>query len=812
MTKIFISCILFFFFLFQTNAQSYQVKGRVVDSETLESLAFVNIQCNKGPDGCISDIDGKFLLQSRLPIATVKASYVGYLPSEITVEPGRDEYVIRLYRTSIELPEVAIKPGINPADRIIATVVENRYMNDHEQLESFQYTSYEKMVFGPENDSIPQIDSLMNDSSYINARDFFKKQHLFLMETINKRRFRFPNDNYTEVIASRVSGLSDPLFVFLMSGLQSTSFYKEAITISDRNYINPISNGSSRKYYFEIQDTLIEPYPYDTTFIISFRPFLKSNFDGLKGVLYISTNGYAIRNVIASPARNEGNLDIKIQQLYSFIDSTHWFPSQLNTELIIKNVAVTVDSLSIKVVGRGKSYITSVELNPLFKRSQFGFVETEILPNATKFADEKWELYRAEPLTQRELNTYHIIDSIGKAQNLDRLTKRIEALIYGKINLNYVDLYLNDLFALNKHEGYRVGLHLSTSEKLNRFIQVGGYTAYGFKDKEFKYGANANLNLNRMYNTKLAFSYINDVNEAGANDIFDSYQSILNIVNFRSFQVSKMDAIQRFNYSIGSRVFKYITLSGGFSMYTKQPLYDYKFKVAQEGQLEVTHSRFRFAESTLVLRYAYGEKVIKNANSVLPVPGTFPVLLIGYTHGFNQIAGGEYDYNRLDLKFDASKNFKYFGTTSLQVKAAWLDRDVPYVNLFSIDAAYRNFVPLSRNSFQTMRYNEFAADKFVTWSLMHNFGKLLYRSKHFNPEPVLVFTSGYGSLRKPENHLGVSTKSFEKGYHESGLIVNNLLGVGPLKLGVGSFYRLGPYRFDAVHKNFAFKLSIDFSL
>ncbi len=812
MAKIFISSILFFFIFFQTTAQSYQLKGRVVDSETLESLAFVNIQNNKGPDGCITDIDGKFLLQSRLPIATIKASYVGYLPAEITIESGRDEYVIRLYKTSIELPEVAIKPGINPADRIIATVVENRYMNDHERLESFQYTSYEKMVFGPENDSIPQVDSLMNDSSYINARDFFKKQHLFLMETINKRRFRFPNDNYTEVIASRVSGLSDPLFVFLMSGLQSTSFYKEAITISDRNYINPISNGSSRKYYFEIQDTLIEPYPYDTTFIISFRPLLKSNFDGLKGLLYISSNGYAIRNVIASPARNEGNLDIKIQQLYSFVDSTHWFPSQLNTDLIIKNVAVAVDSLSIKVVGRGKSYITSVVLNPPFNRSQFGFVETEILPNATKFADEKWDLYRAEPLTQRELNTYHIIDSIGKAQNLDRLTKRIEALLYGKINLNYVDLYLNDFFALNKHEGYRVGLHLSTSEKLNRFIQVGGYTAYGFKDKEFKYGANAKLTLNRLYNTKLDFSYINDVNEAGANDIFDSYQSKLNIVNFRSFQVNKMDAIQSLNYSIGSRIFKYVTLSGGFAIYTKQPLYDYKYKVAQEGQLEVTSSKFRFAESNFVLRYAYGEKVIKNAKSVLPVPSTFPVLLIGYTHGFNQITGGEYEYNRLDLKFDASKNFKFFGTTSLQLKAAWLDRDVPYVNLFSIDAAYRNFVPLSTNSFQTMRYNEFAADKFVTWSLMHNFGKLLFRSKHFNPEPILVFTSGYGSLRKPENHVNVSTKSFEKGYHESGLIVNNLLSIGPLKLGIGSFYRIGPYRFYAEHKNFAYKLSIDFSL
>jgi hypothetical protein len=82
------------------------------------------------------------------------------------------------------------------------------------------------MFFGPESDSIPQIDSLAADSSYIRAKDFFNKQHLFIMESVVKRSFRFPSDNYNKVIASRVSGLKDPLFVFLISQLQSTTFYK----------------------------------------------------------------------------------------------------------------------------------------------------------------------------------------------------------------------------------------------------------------------------------------------------------------------------------------------------------------------------------------------------------------------------------------------------------------------------------------------------------------------------------------------------------------------------------------------------------
>lgn len=812
MVKIFLISISLFLFFFHSQAQSYQLKGRMVDSETLEALAFVNIQSNNGPDGCISDIDGKFLLKSHSPIQKIKASYVGYLPTEIEIGPVKQDLVVRMIKTTFELPEVAIKPGINPADRIIATVVENRYLNDHEQMPSFQYTSYEKMVFGPENDSIPHIDSLISDSSFIKARDFFERQHLFLMETVNKRRFRYPNDNYTEVIASRVSGLSDPLFVFLMSGMQSTTFYKEMITIADRNYVSPISNGSSKKYYFEIQDTLIEAFPYDTTFIISYRPLLKSNFDGLKGMLYISTNGYAIRNVIASPARNEGAFDIKIQQLYTYIDSTHWFPSQLNTDLIIKNAAIAVDSLSIKVMGRGKSYISSVVLNPTFKRSQFGFVETDVLPNATQFSEQNWNQYRVNPLTTREQNTYHIIDSIGKAEKFDKYSKKLEALLYGKINLNYIDLYLNDLFLINKHEGLRLGVHLSTSDKLSRFFHIGGYTAYGFKDKEIKYGTNARITLNKLYNTYVGFIYSKDVSEAGADDIYTNAQPSLSLFNFRNYLINRMDASQCFKYTAGSRILRYLSLSGSFAIYNKNPLYNYKYKLAGQGQLEITQSKFRFAEGTLVLRYAFGEKVIKNTQSVIPIPSKYPILLIGFTHGFDKFAGGEFEYNRLDLKIEASRKFKYLGTTSLLMQAGFLDRDIPYVNLFNPLASHRNFDLYSANSFHTMRYNEFIADKYFSVMISHNFGKLLYRSKHFNPEPVIVFNSGFGSLAKPQNHQGIQIKSYEKGYHEGGILLDNLLGAGMVKIGLGSFYRMGPYSFKAIHNNIAYKISVGFKL
>jgi len=190
-------------FVFDSVAQSVVIRGRVVDAESFESLAFVSIQVNEGPEGCISDIDGKFIIRSAFPVQFITLSYMGYEPVKFAVADNKD-ILIRMQRTAYELSETIIKPGINPAHRIIKEAFANRFINDHEHLPSFRYTSYEKMIFGPESDSIPTIDSISADSSYIRAKEFFDKQHLFIMENIVKRSFLFPEDNYNKVIASRL--------------------------------------------------------------------------------------------------------------------------------------------------------------------------------------------------------------------------------------------------------------------------------------------------------------------------------------------------------------------------------------------------------------------------------------------------------------------------------------------------------------------------------------------------------------------------------------------------------------------------------
>jgi len=816
-------CISLFFLVLQLDAQEFVVKGRVLDAANREPLAFVNILSGDGKAGAASDIDGKFILQHSQKVQELKLSYVGYEPATVFVNPSLSEQIIYLKAKETELGEIVIRPGINPADRIIRKVIENRFQNDHEHMRSFSYKTYEKITFGPENDSIPWDSISRFDTSAMQMKEFFDKQYLFMMESASERRFMFPDKNYQKVIASRVSGFADPLFVFLMSQLQSTSFYHEVIKIADIEYINPISTGSLSKYYFELQDTLVEPSPYDTTFIMTFRPLLNTNFDGLKGVISISTNNFAIRNVIAQPARVKSTMTIKVQQLYDFIQNEQWFPVQLNTDIIfqgaIGNGSVTVgvgsgaaDPSKKDLVGRGKSYLSDIVLNPEFRKSQFNFIEVDVQPDAYRQSEEVWNKYRVDSLTIREINTYRVIDSMGKANDFDKLGRQMDALLNGKFSLGPVDLELDRILRINRHEGLRLGAGFQSNDRLSQRLQFGAYGAYGFKDRAFKFGGQFNILIDKFRDARIGISFHDDLQEAGITEPFTGKKELIDVSRFRQLLVNKMDHSVCQQLSAGTRLLKYAYLTASFQREWIVPAYDYQYTRFNHENIRITANEFRFTEATLGLRYAYGEKFIRNTRSIISLGTSHPVIWISYTRGFNGLSGGEYDYHRVNLKAQKTFSFKYLGKTSVVLQSGVVSSRMPYPGLFNALSDYSSFSFYSPNSFATMRMNEFAADRYAVVFLSHNFGNLLFRSKYFNPEPEIVTNIGYGYLTNPQDHEGLAIRGYEKGYFESGIVLNNMLNLGIVRLGIGGFYRYGNYAYPGWKDNATIKLSLGYVL
>lgn len=819
----------FVLFLHQGIAQEYKVSGTVTDSKTREPLAFVNIRIVGSDYGGTTDIDGHFRLFSNTPIRSLRLSYVGYESLTYAIGQKTDRITIPLTKKEIELSEVEIFPGENPAHRIIRNVIENRDANDPEKLTSFSYTSYDKTIFSidtdttlknPLSDSVSKqqmeglnirieeaIDSIRADSAKADSVSKFlekliSEQYLFLMENVTKRKFMAPDRSYNQVIATKMSGFKDPIFVFLTTQIQSFSFYKPYITIFQTTYVNPIGAGSLAKYFFKLEDTTYSGR--DTVYIISFRPKKGTNFTGMKGILSINTYKWAIQNVIAEPAGTEDGISVRIQQMYEQTDGI-WFPVQLNTDVAFGNMRIG----KYKAVGSGRYYIRDIVLNPELVRKEFNHLDIEVDKDATGRSREYWDRYRTDSLTERDKRTYLVLDSLGKANDFDKKAKTFQTVMSGQIPWGPVAFDIDKFIDFNTCEGFVLGLGIHNSDRVSRRLKFGGYYQMAFGVLESKFGGDISYLANLRNDVMLSAYYFYDRIESGGVKLVDDRQSVLD-GNFRQLLLKTLDRTESYGFNVTFRTRKYLLVNAGFSRSHK--LTNRAAFATYEGSAVVLKDDFIFSEATLGIKWAYGEKFIQTVESKVSLGTNYPVIWLQYTRGIKGFLGGEYDYNRFDLKLRKTFRIKYLGNTTIQLNAGYVDRPVPACNLYNGNGSYRMFAPYSPFSFGTMRMNEFLSNGYGALYFYHDFEDLLLKGrKWFHPEFAIAQNIGFGFLRDPERYAWFrdgGPKTMEHGYYESGLLINNIVRISVLEIGAGVFYRWGPYTLPRVGDNFAYKISI----
>lgn len=798
-------CLTFIALLFPLFTLAQQtINGIVYDETSHEALPFVNIVANDNLSGTTSDIDGKFTIESPVDIKVLKFSYVGYEPLQIQIEPDQQDLEVFLTKTSYNLQEFTVLPGENPAHRIIKKVVENRKLNNPEKACSFQYISYNKMVFTANLDS-----AIVNDPDQMNQLDtsdqamfeYLEKQHIFLTEAVTRRKFMPPDRTDEEIIASRVSGFKMPTFSLLASQMQSFSFYKELITLADFTYVNPISKGSTRKYLFQIEDTTWSAK--DTVFVISYRPKKGKKFEGLKGLLYINTNGYALQNVLAEPVEREDGLGVKIQQQYANIDG-QWFPVQLNTTLVFHNAQIqNYDLLAI-----GRSYLRDIEINPSFKRREFDNIVVEMDPLHVDEAEVILKKYRVDSLTARDKNTYHLIDSVGEEKNLDARIKLFEALASGKLPYKWMSFDLDRLLTFNDYEGFRLGIGLHTNDKISRHFNVGGYYAYGFKDKRHKWGADLNVFISRKREITLNAGYSEDVMETGGVKFFEDRLSDFT-ESYRKVYINRMEWGQTLQSWLSFRTLQHFKVYLFGAAETRHTPTEYLF-FQPFGDGEFGTRVYNFTTAGASIRFGFKEKFAKTGWTKLSLGSKYPIVWAKITKGFDNLYDGEFDFMRYDIKLEKTFNIKSLGKPTFRIMAGYVDGNLPWTMLYTGRGTFQNWNIAVLNSFETMRRNEFISDQYVSLFFNHNFGNLIFNGEKFKPEVQLVTNVGWGKLSNTEAHRNIDFKTMEDGYIESGLFLNNLLVFNFSGIGIGAYYRYGANRFEETTDNIAVKLSVGF--
>lgn len=799
-TLILIPLLLLHFFAFA----QYTWQGKVVDSISEAPLAFVTIIINNNMyQGTRTDIDGRFSVILPEKTGIILLTYVGYNDKIVTLHASekKNSITILLSEKQFNLKGVTVVAGENPANRIIKEVTRNADKNNPQKLSSYSYTSYDKFTFS--GGATNEYNLKKKDSLSMKEFDIFKKYKMFIMETVVDKKYKFPGRTKEIVQAIKISGLQDPSFTLLMSQMQSTAFYDEFISVMQKDFLNPVSKGSTDKYFFNVEDTTYAGT--DTVYVVSYKPAKGRTFDALKGLLYINTNGYAIEEVIASPADSVGTLlYFTIQQQYSQVDG-HWFPVQLNTDLYYNDFLFK----GLKMTMSGRSYISNIKINPTISNSVFDGIAQDLDPRAGIQKEEYWQAHRHDTLSLSEQRTYTYIDSLGKRYMLDAKLKAIEALANGEFPYKFFNFTLTRFIALNKYEDLRLGLGGRTNNRVSQHFSLGGFFGYGFNDKVWKYGGNLSLSLYRKNNMQLNFSYSKEYKEAGAVNFYkEGYFG--SGLKMRDYLVSKFDMVDEKRISFAGRTFKnmYFELAG-FER-NKQAMYPYAFTTTMNNE-PLLKDNFNYSGAELGIRYCYNEKVVQIMNQNWFISSKYPILWLNVAKGFNDILSGEYDYLKLDFKISYTFLVKGLGETYFQAQAGNVSARLPLNELYTSRGSYNIFGFYSYNSFETMRIDEFLSNRYAAVFLRQDFGSLLYKAKKFQPRILFATNATIGTLNNPEQQAGIAIKTLDKGYIESGILIEDILtkkfmGVARFGLGVGVFYRYGPYMLSNPWDNVAFKI------
>ena len=786
-------------------AQSHTLSGKITDERNRQPLAFVNVVVNNGTTGGMSDIDGKFEITASEPIRKVKFSCIGYETKEIDIQNDKKKLNITLTPVTIELQEVTVEAGENPAHRIIDSLMAHRKTNNPNSLASYRYKMYDQMVFTIDSSDFGKaMNASMGGADMQMFDSLLKKSDLMVMETASEVLFKAPDRKLQNVLGTKVSGLKNPTFIYLVNSMQSTSFYDESINVAGADYVNPISRGSKRHYFFTLES--ISPIGQgDSLYVISFHPMRGSTFKGLRGTMTVNSSGWALQSVKAEPNEQEGLFTISIQQLDQKV-SGHWFPKQLNTNLVFSSATVNLDGNNFPMVAIGKSYLTDIEINPEISRRQFSDIEINVHPDAGYRDESFWNDHRIDSLTERIRATYILVDSLtGGTDIFDRVMNWTSKLMYEDVlSLGPIDFNLGSIVKLSMSKGFYFGLGASTNDRFSRHIRLNAFGGYWTRMKGFDYGGGIKWLMDRQRQMELSLQYSQRSEALGEFSGMQEGGGLLSANNYKYTFYENVDTrSNRLTATYSTRFARHFKVFLNFSGADK------RYLLPPFDTLPTT----RYATAEMKLRFAYKEKFLSQPNGIRSLGTVYPIVWLSYTHAFPNLLGSQYEYDRFKLEATQNIYTPYLGVARIVLQAGYASQGTPIMETFSILGSYELIGLYAPGSFSTMREHEFFCDRFVALYLSHNFSGMLWKtnSEWFKPELTLATNLGWGDMHRHPEFNDLDFKTMEKGYFESGFVVNGLLATPFTKIGLGVFYRYGPYALDGVWKNFAFKWCATFS-
>lgn len=819
-------CLLSLFFTLTIQAQ-FQINGIVTDSNN-KPLPFATITTSDNIN-TITDVDGKFIFKPSANASSFSVSYIGFQTKIIAITDKR-YYLIPLSQKTDDLKEVVIS-NENPALTIIKKVIENKNKNNpQKKLSTFEYKSYNKLIVTANPDSIDgRIDStaaykdfnkkrINIDSSDYKFKEIISKQHLFQTEKVSQ--YQFGNNKLKEtILGTKMAGFKNPIYEVIAFNLQSISIYDNKYELFETKYENPISNSAPANYNYKILDTV--NIKGRETYMIYFKNKHKRKSSGLEGVLYIDQENFAIAKAVM---RIKGVLDISGIHEFEYVPSEKtWFQSN-TTFKIVKGK----NDDDIKILGGTIQFDGDVEDNfePRKKSaSDFTYLLSEsdnfdihyntttpiknpalymeIKEDASKKPEEFWNEYRKESLDLKGQKTYQLIDSLSIKKRIESRLGFGRKIINGYIPIGPVDLDLKKIISYNNYEGFRLGLGGITNDRFSKNFRIEGYSAYGTKDGEVKYSLGTGVLLDKSSNTWVNAYYTDDVREI-ASTVFAVDKRVFKIYDPRPINISTFYKYVSWKANVQTKIIPKTEAVFELARTYVAPQFDYLFNYG--GKL---YSDYVMTTAMVSIVWAPFSDFMQTPTGRNETDKRFPRFTFQYTQSLPNVLENDFTFGKIDFKTEYEKKYLNGQKTSLLLQGGYAMGDVPLTHLYNTmpnnltkETVVQRITFAGRNSFETMYFNEFFSSQYIFFQIKHGFDRIRILKK-VRPSLVLVTRMAWGNMKNPEQHVGPTYKTLDRGFFESGIELNKIYK----GFGLGGFYRYGPNQLLKFEDNIAVKIS-----
>lgn len=800
------------FFISSLLVAQTKVSGIVYDDNNLP-MPFASVAFKGTTQGMVTNENGKFYLESKDNNLTLVVSFIGYKTQEKKLSIG-GSYDLKFTLEPDNLIEaIQIVSGKqskknNPAIDILRKIWERKRKNGLYMFDQYKMDKYEKIQFDLNN-----VDSTYTQSKVFKGMEFIFEQvdtskitgKTYLPFFISESMSEIYGDNMMgkkkEIMtAYRNSGFdgNENVMAFVKNLYKEYNIYDNFINLFDKSFHSPISRYGIDTYNYVLADSAYIDNKW--CYNIIYYPRRKGELT-FKGDFWVNDSTFAIKKIsmaVTKSANINWIKDVYIEQEFDVLNDSVFL---LSRDYFMSDFALNKKDESKGVYGKR----TSIYQNHVFNQvqpSNFYREKVNTYDESIYLKDDNyWIDNRMESLSRDERGIYQMLDTLQNVKRFKQMYNLVSIIGSGYIkqgNFEYGPVL--STFGYNEVEGLRLRAGGRTYFSRNDMWRLEGYTAYGFKDNQVKYGISGKWLFGKKNRMIISGGNRRDIEQIGAN--LTSTNDVLgrdfaSSAIFSSGDTSKLTSVNLTTTMLEIEPLKNLKFKTSFNYRTLETASP-TFSLDYYDDLGNVRSKTTQSEVNFIIDYSPNKKNVGYGVERRVVDRlNYGQVFVTYSKGIKGVFNSDFEYDKIQLYYKQPITIGLIGKTYVTTEIGKTFGDVP-LGLLSVIPGNQSYFSIPRN-FDLVNYYEFITDRYATLNVDHHFnGKIFSRIpwfREFNWRETAGFKLAIGDIsdaNKALNASGISYRAPRKPYWEYNVGIENILKVMRLEFTWRGSYRDAP--------------------